>query len=581
MKRIYLFLITLLANLFFASVIFAQGAPACPSVIIAPPPAICKGSCTTLNATLVTNNQTTSYSVASIPYVPYSFTTGTATLVGTDDIWGTVENIGFNFCYFGNTYSKFVIGANGEVTFDVTQASGYDPYTTTGAALPDGTTPIPGNTIACPYRDIDPGIAAPGESTKFQMYGTAPCRALVISWNNIPLFDKGSGTCNGTPNSTFQCVLYENTNYIDVYIQNSFSCAAWNGGKGVIGIQNAAGTVAVTAPGRNNTTFSVNGTPEAWRFTPTGAPSYTLNWYVVGSGTSLGTTTALTVCPTVTTSYAAVMKLTNCDGSSFTKSDTVKVIVNPSPTVTASASASPICVGSSSILTAGGATSYSWSPGGSTANPLTVTPATTTTYTVTGTTAGCTGTATVQVIVNPTLTITANAVPATICAGSSSILTATAPAGTTYSWSPGGSTTNPLTVIPATTTTYTVTGNNAGCTGTATVTVTVNPSPTVSVNSATVCAGTAATLTGTGATTYSWSTGATTNPITVSPAGTTTYTVTGTTAGCTGSAIATVTVNPNPVVAVNSPTICAGTSATLTGTGATTYSWSTGQTINP
>jgi hypothetical protein len=36
-----------------------------------------------------------------------------------------------------------------------------------------------------------------------------------------------------------------------------------------------------------------------------------------------------------------------------------------------------------------------------------------------------------------------------------------------------------------------------------------------------------------------------------------------------------------PIVSVNSPTICAGQTATLTATGASTYSWNTGSLLNP
>src|SRR6266566_1640529 len=101
-----------------------------------------------------------------------------------------------------------------------------------------------------------------------------------------------------------------------------------------------------------------------------------------------------------------------------------------------------------------------------------------------------------------------------ICAGSSTTLTATPAGGTapyTYSWSPGGATGSSITVSPGSTTTYTVTVTDAhGCTGSGGGTVTVNAKPTVSVNSATICAGSSATLTatpagGTTPYTYLWS----------------------------------------------------------------------------
>ncbi|MBN8694066.1 MAG: T9SS type A sorting domain-containing protein [Bacteroidetes bacterium] len=66
------------------------------------------------------------------------------------------------------------------------------------------------------------------------------------------------------------------------------------------------------------------------------------------------------------------------------------------------------------------------------------------------------------------------------------------------------------------------------------VTVTVNPAPTLSVTTtnSVLCAGSSATLIAYGATTYSWSTGQTTQGIIVSPTVTTSYTLTGTAGGC-------------------------------------------------
>ncbi len=66
---------------------------------------------------------------------------------------------------------------------------------------------------------------------------------------------------------------------------------------------------------------------------------------------SLGSGASKTVTPTTTTTYT----VTGTGSNGVTKSVTVTVTVNPTPTVTASASSSTICSGSSSTLTAGGA----------------------------------------------------------------------------------------------------------------------------------------------------------------------------------------------------------------------------------
>ena len=114
-----------------------------------------------------------------------------------------------------------------------------------------------------------------------------------------------------------------------------------------------------------------------------------------------------------------------------------------------------------------------------------------------------------------------------------------------------------------------------------TFSLTINPAPTVVANStaAAVCAGSSVTLSGSGATTYTWS-GGVTNAVAFVPMSTLTYTVTGTSAGCSNTATTTVTVNPIPTVTANSTaaSVCAGTSVTLTGGGASTYAWSGGVT---
>ncbi len=281
----------------------------------------------------------------------------------------------------------------------------------------------------------------------------------------------------------------------------------------------------------------------------------------------------VTVSPTGTTTYTVTATAAN----GCTRTATRTVTVNTSPTVTASASSSTICAGSNTTLTGGGASTYVWNPGNISGSPITVSPTGTTTYTVTGTAAnGCTSTATRVITVNPAPTVTATAGSPTICTGGNTTLTGGG--ASTYNWLPGPLSGSPVTVSPAITTTYTVTGTAAnGCTSTQTVLVTVNPTPTVVVSAtpSTICSGASSTMTATGATTYLWMPGSLTGTsVVVSPTTTTTYTVTGT-SGCSSTATQLITVNSSPTVtATSSPgTICSGNNSTLTAGGATTYSW--------
>lgn len=121
---------------------------------------------------------------------------------------------------------------------------------------------------------------------------------------------------------------------------------------------------------------------------------------------------------------------------------------------------------------------------------------------------------------------------ATICSGQSHTIN---PVGVS-SFTVTGSTTGSV-VSPITTTNYTVVGTNtANCTLNGVVNVMVNPSPVISVaGTQTACLGQGVSLTASGANSYTWSTGATTNTVVVSPSVTSQYTVSGTSSGCNGS----------------------------------------------
>ncbi|HEY6191656.1 MAG TPA: T9SS type A sorting domain-containing protein [Bacteroidota bacterium] len=302
---------------------------------------------------------------------------------------------------------------------------------------------------------------------------------------------------------------------------------------------------------------------------------------------STGATTSTISASTAGTYSVTVTDTKGCTGSS---AGTLAIDLNP----TVSVNNSSTCQGGAATLTATpaggtGSAAFEWSTGATTS---TISTNTAGTYSVTVTdTKGCTGSGSGTVAVNPGLTVSVNnpevcesTLPAT--------LTATVSGGTpnySYSWSTGATTS---TIAASAAGTYSVTVTDTkGCAGSESGTLTVNPNPTVSVNSPEVCTSTLpATLTatpagGTGASSFVWSTGATTSTISTGTAGT--YSVTVTDAkGCTGSGSGTLTANPNPTVSVNSPEVCASTlPSTLTatpagGTGSKTFAWSSGETTS-
>jgi hypothetical protein len=197
---------------------------------------------------------------------------------------------------------------------------------------------------------------------------------------------------------------------------------------------------------------------------------------VGGSYTYTGPATITAGQFTATLAAAGTYQVTATTAAGCTATATTSVVVNALPAVTASVSASPICLGASTTFTGGGATSYTWTDGTNTptdAVAFTPTTASVSTYTVTGTDAnGCSNTSTVGLTVNPLPTVTATATPSTTC--NNSTVTPMGGGASTYAWS-GGLTDNTPFVATTGTTTYTVTGTDGiGCTATSTVSVTVN-----------------------------------------------------------------------------------------------------------
>jgi gliding motility-associated-like protein len=308
---------------------------------------------------------------------------------------------------------------------------------------------------------------------------------------------------------------------------------------------------------------------------------------LVGGGASTYTwsngasTSTIVPNPTVTTTYSVVgVNSSGCSNTAITT-----VTVNPSPTVTVNSST--ICAGQqTATLIANGATSYTWSTGlsASTGSIVTGTPASTQNYTVTGEDInGCINNTVTAITVAPLPTVTVNS--SSICIGQQTA-TLVANGASTYSWTPSvnlsSSSGTTVTGTPAATENYTIIGTDLnGCFNNTTSTITVNSLPTITANNSTICLGQqTATLTANGAATYSWIPGtglsATTGSVvTGTPSATENYTVVGMDAnGCISGTISAITVNPLPTLTATSATICVGQqTATLTASGATTYSW--------
>lgn len=273
----------------------------------------------------------------------------------------------------------------------------------------------------------------------------------------------------------------------------------------------------------------------------------------------------------------------------------VCVPVNTTPVANLNA-----CSNSNVLLTAMGTSTINWYSSATSTSILatgsnyTVPPLAPGTYTFFAESFSCAASVSVtrtavSFTVNPSPTVSAVAGNMQICVGQSVSLTASG--ANTYSWMQGG-TGSVSAVSPTVSTNYTVTGTNTfNCTDTSVVLVIVNPLPTVAVlaSNTLVCAGQSVSLTASGAATYSWTQGGTASVSVINPTASAIYTLTGVSAfNCFGTGVVSVSVNPLPalVIATTNTAICVGQSVSLTATGASTYSWSSGDTgtltvVNP
>ena len=409
--------------------------------------------------------------------------------------------------------------------------------------------------------------------TPFTLTATAAGTGLSYVWSP-------AASVTSTAQNTANAVITANTNF-SVVATDASGCTG-TGSLNVTVLEapqiNVTASPASICEGANTTLTAVGA-----------GPNYT---WTPATGLSGTTGAIVTASPATTTTYTVTSP---AGTNSCAAAGSVTVTVNPLPNVDAGSNVS-ICNGASTVLTASGASTYAWSleAGLSSTNQASVNanPTETTTYTVTGTSAtGCVSSDEVTVTVN--LNPVANpGLGAANCSGTGAQLNGSG--GTNYQWSPAtglssASIANPL-ATPATTTNYTLVVTDAnGCISPASapVTVTVFQQPSAPAISAagptSFCQGGSVTLNCPAASTYLWSTGATTQSITVSQSGN--YTVQITDAnGCTSpvSAPFAVTVHPLPAV----PTInadgplvfCDGGSVNLTATGTGTFSWNTGAT---
>ena len=551
-----------------------------PALVITGTLDVCVGSTTDLdgNSTPATSNAWTSSSTSVATVDPSSgvvtgLSAGTTTITYTDDLGCTKSvdvtvnalpsvNAGVDFSVCAG--STATLAATGAVSYvwdnGVTNGTAFTPtstatYTVTGT---DGNgcvatddvvvtvNPLPtvsGSTSVC----VDETVTLTGSGTAATSNAWVSSDVGVATVSSIGVV---TGVSAGSVNIT-----YTNNNGCQKVVAMTVNA-----------VPTISGSLSTIIGG--TTTLSGSGTPAT-----TGA--WTSSSQSVATVSSSGVVTGLTAGTTNIT-------YTTSSGCSVTEEVTIYAM----PTITSGGVSGPqeVCVGSTIDFDGSGtaASSSPWTSSNTSVASIDsdglVTGVSAGTATITYTDNNG-GTATQTVTVNPLPTISGTT---SVCIGSSVTLTGNGTAATSNAWTSSNtsvatvSSTGEVTGVAAGTATITYTNNN-GCS--ITETVTVNALPTITGTFA-VCVDATVTLSGSGtaSTTTPWASGD--NSIaTVSSSGV----VTGVAAGSVNitytdnngcQTTQAITVNALPTVSAGADqTICSGSSVTLSGSGAVSYSW--------
>lgn len=403
----------------------------------------------------------------------------------------------------------------------------------------DGTTPIVG-AISATYQATVSG----NYSVKLNNIGcTIPSNSIALTFNALPTLSLTASSNSICSSQTLSLTISGASTYTWTDGSNNATYTATpsaNVGYSVIGtdVNDCVNTASISITVNATPTVQINASQLA--ICPNETATLTLSGASTYTWTDNSNNITYTVSPTANTTYSVMGTGANgCVGNSV-----VTITTNPSPTISISASNSVICSGNNALLTASGVSSYSWTNGPNTAT-YSVSPTTNTTYTINGTDVNnCSGMSVVTLSANVTPTVLAITSSTAICAGQTVTLTANGAA--TYSWMPSGTTAVNEIVMPTSNSTYSLIGNDNECSDTTTVLVTVNqlPSITTSTTNSLICSGESVILTGSSsASTYSWSNGANTMSISVSPSITTVYSVTVTDGLCNNTSTITQSVS--------------------------------------
>ncbi|MGZ3904441.1 MAG: PKD domain-containing protein, partial [Bacteroidia bacterium] len=430
-----------------------------PVVAIAPSPndTICKNTILSV-AGSATNTPITAWAWTATPssgvvFIPDTFS----------------QNTGIAFLGGAGTYT---------ITLFATNASGTGSATQVITVLP----------TVIPSVIISTDIANPVCVGSLVTFTASPSNG-----GNAPTYQwQLNGSNVGTGISTYTNNTLNNGDVISVLMTSGAACAFPSGVSANYTVQTTPKVTPSVTVTPNNPNICM-GSAVTFTASPTnggGAPSY--QWMLNGSNT--GSNSSNFTLSSVAGGELVSVILTStysCVTTATASSNTVAVAAIPVPTVAVTGGTTTVCPLQPDTLTAiatAGST-FNWSPAAGlnmTANDTVIASNAALgvyTYYVTATKNGCSKTDSVMVTVSSVLVGVTAGTTAPVCQGQSAPLSVFG--GTTWTWTPSGTTCdtcNTTSATPSVTTVYTVTASNGYCSANATETITVIPNASVSFN---------------------------------------------------------------------------------------------------
>jgi hypothetical protein len=304
---------------------------------------VCKGSSLSASVSIPIMRATTSYTVTTIPHVDTLPCESAGSLIAgagitIDDGYSAIQNIGFNFCFFGVQQTQMQICDNGFLTFSTNKpvlGANSAPFVTRKLPLSahpnpsSGATTLPPNSILGAWMDtylVTTGSNPGGGTITTQLVGTAPFRAYIVKWNNCRFFNSA---CRPDPNMVvnMKIVLYETTNLIDIYTKTKPICTLSSTvfkERTTQGLQGDSTFKFLMTPGRDSSLW--NGANTAVRYTPNGAANTaSVQWTKNGSVVSTAAI-ANFVANDDSANYVASVTISQpCPSGAIIARDTLKV----------------------------------------------------------------------------------------------------------------------------------------------------------------------------------------------------------------------------------------------------------------